>query len=55
MDMPHWCVDETNALLYSIPFLGFIVTWLKSKISLWKNRSCKQLPKALKQPEELIK
>ena len=30
--MPHWCGEETAALVAGLPFLAFAWRWLKGKL-----------------------
>jgi hypothetical protein len=35
---PHWCADETQALLASLPVLGFVWIWLRVRGRLVWNK-----------------
>lgn len=38
--MFHWCADETALALATIPMLGIIVTWLRSKFGRKNKKAC---------------
>lgn len=43
--MFHWCQDETNAVLMSVPFLGYYFVkfkvWWQTKFGKSKGHCCK--------------
>lgn len=39
--MPHFCLDEFYALLMMVPFLGWLVAWLRSRPAVWRARHAK--------------
>jgi hypothetical protein len=37
----HFCADEAYAILMMLPFVGYVINWLKSRREIWRNRHTK--------------
>lgn len=47
----HFCMDEVYAILMCVPFVGWAVAWVRSRIAMWRGRHekpcCVHTPEAI--------